>query len=736
LHNYACAELKTNMRKLSVVIPIVHLLLYITIGLNIFIFRQITVLVYLSFIPGFVLLKILRLKETSVVDTVLFSVGLSIAFLMFVGLLFNQLCLTLGIAQPLSTIPLVITLSFLTLVLFFVGYRQDLAENLSSIGSNFIDLKPIAQSVILVLPVVLGVIGALYISQPILLLMIIAIAALYALSTFSARLISSKLYPLVIFAISMALTFQLLLISRYIIGWDAQFEYYVFRLTSINGYWHLLPVDINFLALSNFGSMLSVTILPTIYSALMNVNGEIVFKVFYPLVFSLVPVALYRIYERQIGKSASLLSTLLFMSGQAVFYGVEPLSVNRQVVAEFFLVLSIFILLDKRISVGKRRLLLIVFGAALTVSHYSMMFLYLVLVFSIYAISRIKGKPDRVLNGTMVFLLSVIAFLWYTFSISPLTSLSQFLRGVFSRFFTDLYSSAARSSTVFAPHPILNLASMINWVFFYAAHLFILVGILILLLKPAKTKLDIEYRTAAIVSAVILFLCLVVPNIAPALNFQRFYAITLLFLAPCFVLGGATLVDISENVLKRAIRRRSLSNTHKQLGTVVLCAVLIGYFLSQSGFINCVTGASPLSFSLDYDRIRTSIDPNSLNSITFYTVYIPEQNVFSAVWLSKNRGESSMIYADIISPGKALTSYGLIPIQQIMSLDNETKLEQSGLIYLGQLNVVNGIIPTTIAAYNTIETYPLLNALARTSPVYSNGDSEIWYVSSPSQVNS
>jgi uncharacterized membrane protein len=526
----------------------------------------------------------------------------------------------------------------------------------------------------------------------------------------------------------MALTFQLLLISRYIMGYDAQVEYYVFRLTSINGYWHFLPVDINAVAEVTFNSMLSVTILPTIYSVLMNINGEILFKVFYPFVFSLVPVTLYEICERQIGKSASLLSALFFISGQAVFYGVEPLSLNRQVIAEFFMVLSIFILLDKKISVGKRRLLLIVFGAAITVSHYSIMFIYLVLVFSIYAISKIKGKPENVLNSTTVFSLFVIAFSWYSLSITPLISLSQFFLGIFGKFFTDISSPAARSTAVFSPHPILNFASMLDWVFFYAAHFLIIVGIVLLLFKPAKTKLDPTYRIVAILSAVLLFLCIAVPNVAPALNFERFYAITLLFLAPCFVLGGETLVSISENILRRAIRRRSLSNAYSKTATVVLCAVLIGYFLTQSGLINCISGASPLSFSLDYNRIRTSTDPNQANSITFYANFIPEQDVFGAVWLSRNRVESSIIYADYRSADGVLTSYGLIPRQQIGSLTNTTILEQGDLIYLGQLNVVNGIIPTPTSSFNTSEIYPLLN---ETNPIYSNGNSEVWYVSSP-----
>jgi uncharacterized membrane protein len=719
------------MRESSAIISIVHLLLYIAIGLNIFVFRQITVFVYLSFIPGFVLLKILRLKETSVVDTVLFSVGLSIAFLMLVGLLINELYLAVGISRPLSTIPLTMVLSSLTLILFFVGYRQDLSENLSSIKNNFTDLKPIiTTSVILVLPVLLGVIGALYINQPVLLLMIIVVAALYVLTVFSTKLIPSKLYPLVIFAVSMALTFQLLLTSRYTIGYDAQVEYYVFRLTSINGYWHFLPVSINSMAEVTFNSMLSVTILPTIYSALMNINGEIVFKFFYSFVFSLVPVTLYRIYERQIGKSASLLSTFFFISGTLVFYGVEPLSLNRQIVAEFFLVLSILVLLGKKISVEKRRLLLIVFGTAMTVSHYSIMFIYLALVFSIYVILKIKGKPDEVLNSAIVFFLFTVAFSWYSIAVSPLTTLSYFFQTVFSRFFTGLFIPATRGSVVSAFNPTVDFVSMAIFALFWVAHFFILVGILILFFKPAKTKLDPKHRTVAVLSAVILFLCVVVPNVGPAFNFERFYAIILLFLAPCFVLGGETLVGVSENVLRRehALRGRSLPKSYSKMTTAVLCAVLIGYFLSQSGFISCIAGASPLSSSINYIVMRTSTGLNLANNITFYRYFVSEQDVFGAVWLSNNRGESSLIYADARTTDGVLTSYGLVPRPQMSLLTSTTTLEQGDFIYLGQQNVLNGVILTSTAYFNASEISPLLN---EANLVYSNGNSEIRYVSSP-----
>jgi uncharacterized membrane protein len=725
------------MRQSLVTIPMMHVLMYIAIGFDLPISRQIIVFMYLTFIPGFILLKFLKLKETKIVDTVLFSVGLSLAFLMLVGFFISQLFLVVGVSQPLSTIPLEITLSVVTLILFFVGYRRDLFEGFSSWRSNAAGSREVfLQSAILFLPVLLGIIGALHvsvpsISVPILSLMVMAVAALFVVSVFSRRLIPSKFYPLMIFAISIALTFHILLISKYIIGYDAHLEYQVFKLTINRGYWNLLPVDIHHIATSDLNSMLSLTLLPSIYSALLNLDGTVLFKILYPFVFSLVPVVLYTIWERQIGKASSLLSTLFLISSPLAFYGIGFLSLNRQIVAMFFLVLSILVLLDKTMAVGKRRILLIVFGAAMTVSHYSTTYLYLGLVFSTYAISRIRGNKDRVLNGPLVLLLSIMTLSWYTYTAAPLTTLGTFLQRVLSRFSEDIYSPAARSTQVYASHSVLTFASAANWVLFVTVHCMIFVGILMVLFKPQKTKLDPTYRILLSLSSVVLFLSLTVPNVAPALDFSRFYELSLLFLAPCFVLGGEAFVDNVANLLRRMIHRSFLGNTHK-IGTALFCAVLVGYFLSQSGFINFVTEAPPQSYSLDFRRFITSRDPNLKG--TFYSAYIQEQNFFSAVWLSKHAEPQSIVYADFDSYQNVLMSYGMIPMQYLVRLSNSTVPIRNSFVYLSSLNVGDGVMTymdfttTTIVLFNTSEILPVLN---QSDLIYSNGDGEIWQVTSP-----
>lgn len=717
------------MRQSLLIIPAIHILLYMAIGFDLPILRQIIAFIYLTFVPGFLLTNLLKLRETRIVDIVLFSVGLSIGFLMLVGFFINELLLFAGIAKPLSTIPLEITLSVVTLFLFFVGYRRELLDGFSSWRGNITVSADISRCVIFLLPILLGAIGALYvsipsISIPLLSFMIIIVATLFVVSVFSVRLIPSKFYPLMIFAISIALALHILLISKYIIGYDAQLEYQIFNLTINRGYWTILPTSIGSLSVLNYNSMLSLTVLPSIYSALLNVSGEVLFKTLYPFIFSLIPVVLYRVYEQQMGKASSLLSALFLVSSPLVFYGVGPLSLDRQIVAMFFLVLSIQVLLDKMIDAGKRVMLFGFFGIALIVSHYSTGYLYLGLIFFTYAILRIRGKKDEVLNGLMVVLLSVTAFAWYGIIGSPLTTLTDSLYQVYARFSQDIVNPNARSPTVLTSHPMRTFASSINWILFVMVNCMIFLGILVVIFKSRKAELDPTYRILLILSAVVLFLSLAVPNVAPALDLSRFYQLSLLFLAPCFVLGGQAFVDGFAKLLRRATGRSFLGNT-REIGMVLICMVLVCYFYSQSGFVNFVTKAAPQSYSLDFNRFVASTD--LLATASFYAAYIPEQNFFSAVWLSKYAAPRSIVFADFDSRQTALYSYGSLSMQYL-PLINTTVPLQNSFIYLSRLNVEDGVIISdyiTSDMFNSSEISPILK---QSDLVYSNGNGEIWYV--------
>jgi uncharacterized membrane protein len=156
------------------------------------------------------------------------------------------------------------------------------------------------------------------------------------------RFILENLFPFIIFFVSIAVVFQVILLSTYVLGWDINLEYQVFRLTQINGYWDPQNSPLNSLITLNYNSMLSITLLPSVYSALMGAKDELVFKLLYPFIICLLPLGLYRMGEKQFGKSIGLLSAFSLFLLLFSFFGVEQLSLNRQIIGELFLFLSIF----------------------------------------------------------------------------------------------------------------------------------------------------------------------------------------------------------------------------------------------------------------------------------------------------------------------------------------------------------------------------------------------------------
>jgi uncharacterized membrane protein len=713
------------MLKPLLALVLFHILLYAVIILNIPIIKQIIVFIYLSFIPGVALLRLLNLNRTMIIEKILFTVGLSLAFLMFVGLIINELFFALHISMPLTSTPLLISLSFLTLVLSIVAYRQDLTTNQNR-NDNFLNIKDLAPKSVLIIPLILGVVGSLYTNVYVLSLMIISIVILFGLSIFSNRFSSVMSFPTLIFLVSLALTIQVLLTSRYIMGFDANAEFYVFKITANSGHWTLLSTNNNLISTVNLSGMLSVTILPTIYFSLMNCSGEVVFKSLYPFVFSLVPVALFAIYYRQFGKTASVLASIFFVSGSIVFYGVEPLSLDRQIIGTLFLALSILIIMNKSLSVGKRRLLLVVFGGALIVSHYSLFFIYLFIVISLYIILRIKKSQDNIVDFRSLLSLFIIGFYWYSYTNSILAAIKDSLTHIYYNFVTDFSVTSSRGLS--GLHPAgsnINFAGDIYWIFYILVNLFLAIGVVRLLSgllrKNKKWSIDLKYQIMIIISGFILLLSLIIPNLAPSLNFSRFYAITLLILSPCFVIGGELLVDLAATFVKRTTEKHFFEHI-KKATKILLFAVIIGYFLTQSGFVNLVAGAAPLSFPLDYSRASSSSDP--IIQKNFNSMYIPEQSALSASWLFSHKVDSVGVFPNDISGFHALVSYGLIPDNLIFIITNSTITLQSNYIYLGSLKIMNGAINSSIS-FNASQISSLLN---QNNLIYTNGISEIFYV--------
>jgi uncharacterized membrane protein len=97
---------------------------------NVFLARQILAFVFLCFVPGYLLLEAFQAGNLPFWKTAVYSIGVSLAFLMLFGLLLNTLWPLLGFAEPLSTFDVVFLINLFTFFLLpFVYYQQEKQEN-------------------------------------------------------------------------------------------------------------------------------------------------------------------------------------------------------------------------------------------------------------------------------------------------------------------------------------------------------------------------------------------------------------------------------------------------------------------------------------------------------------------------------------------------------------------------------------------------------------------------------
>ena len=713
------------------------------IGIQIPILRQLVGFIYLAFIPGILVIRILKLHKLGNIETLLYTVGLSLATLMFTGLFMNTIYPFFGVSRSISTIPLIITISILVVILCFLSYVRD--KDFSE--PRFIDVKDISSLPALFLCLIpfLAILGTYLVNfqhSNILLMFLIVIIALIAVLIGFDKFIPKNLYPVAVFVIALSLLFHRSLISMYIWGYDIHHEYYLSNLVMGNSYWDSTIS-------STVNAMLSIVMLAPIFSNICSMSFTWVFKIIYPLLFSLVPLGLYRVLQKQTTDKIAFLSCFIFMSGY-IFYG-EMLALARQQIAELFLVLLILLMVNKSMAKIKRSFLFIVFGVSLVVSHYGLSYIYmfclisawLILIlmdspavqrltdnfftkFSRYKSEKLAGNPNslkvesRTISSTFVLIFITFTLAWYMYvsSSSAFNTIIHIGDHIASSIFTDfLNPEAVQGLDLMLAHPQPGLLHEVCRIINYLNQIFIIIGGITLLLKYRELKFEKEYAAFSVINLVILFAAVSVPFFASSLNMTRLYHITLIFLAPFCVIGGITVFRVLSRVVKVSWTDKNVRSSLK-----VLSVYFVIFLLYSSGFVWEVAEGYSGSISLSQESIKEYGDARDKN--IFYASYYLDQDISSVRWTSKNRDKKSRIYADFRRKHLIFTSYGMMPHEY--KLTNTTKVQKDSYIYLGYPNVRYGLMngPTrSIDYWNITDISPLLDEKSR---IYSNGGSEIY----------
>jgi len=702
---------KRNSANFLIFVLILQCITYLTAFFDIPLARQVLCFIYFTFVPGFVFVKLLRLDGFETFETILFSVGFSIAFLMFAGLLVNEIFFLFGNLHPLSLWPLIIVFNTLTLIGGVLVYIRDRSSEAVKNESEGLELSPACLLFLALL--ILSIVGAIWVnvyeSNIILLFLLVSTVSLFAAVVFSKKILPLKLYSLAVFLIALAILYHSSLISKYIVafGSDVPVEYFAFKVTQNNAHWssaNPFPADIGY---GRINAMLSVTILPTLYSTLLNVDAIWVFKVIIPFIFSFTPVCLYYVWKGHVGKKYAFISVFLFIA-QATFY-TEMLALTRQMIAELFFALLLLVILNKNLNPNSKVICFMIFSFALVVSHYALAEIFLLFI-SVALISFIILKrPNRNITVGMVVLFFVVMFAWYVYTSNSAVFDSFLSYGDYvSRQLSDFLNPASRGETVLRglgleePPSVWNLISRI---FAYITEALIVVGYISMIKKREwRQQGNREHFVFSSTAMAFLAALIVVPGLANTFNMTRFYHVLLFILAPLCAIGGKELVQF---VFRR----------EKELAaSTLLVIVLSAYFLFQTGFVYEVTKSESWSVSLSKNR---------MSALHLYSNigYVDEFSVSGAQWMSKNVDYGrSLTYADIVSATNVLRVYG--GVFYIGVLSNVTEVANYGVVYLGTLNVKSGKIYGVVGfSWN----YTDLSIFNDSNLVYANGQCEVYW---------
>ena len=708
----------------------------IVILLNIPFLRQIFGFLFLNFLPGLFILQILRLNEIGSTEIFILTIVLSISFLMFFGLLLNNLSLGLGYKSPLSTVPLLASFNLAAIALTIVAYRIN--KNATFFLPN-LNLST-SEKAFLIVPAffpALSVFGMRVMNTTdnnIILMFLLFLIPLYiAFVCFFNRKFPKRLYPIVIFLISISLLLLLSLRSNHLIGVDTLQEYYFFRTTLSNLHWSMYGH-------SALDACLVISLLPTIYQSILNISPEFLFKILYSLLYSISPLVIYVISKKYVEEGYAFLASCFYMF--QVYFLITAIWARSNTAILFF-ALAMMILFSDKMDPLKKRILFIVFMASGMVSHYSTTYIFFFVMFGSFLGIEILSRKytfKKIISVTTVILFFALIFFWY----SQVTE-EAFDAGVgfiedtisnLNRFFIEESRSSPAQALLGKDIMQKSIPCRIEFVYTWMTFAFIGIGIITLIrryknmsfpelkfkkLDFLKENFEVGYFVIALAYVGLLITVIAVPYVSEY-SLTRSYPLGIVVLSIFFVIGGIILSKtLSLNLLRKVLskmlrRKKALPKKQKERGKedgsqvwayLVILLVLVPYFLCATGVMYNIFGV-PRAIILNSEGEQCD------------QMLIHEQDAYAAKWFGKNyvkEGRYAAYIAD--GGGRALRTQCLIPsgIINHRSFSKHEKID--GYIHLRYHNVVEGLV----GIHNMTE---YADMFVGKNMIYTNGGSEVW----------
>ncbi len=657
----------------------------LSIILDIPIFRQLIGYLFLLFIPGFLILNILKLVQIDIFEKVVLSLGLSISALYLVGYLENSLLLYLGCKNPLSINYFLITINILVSVLILLNYK---INNFDTIDINLnLSLSEKTLLAIVAMFLIITIMGVNIMNaiedNRILLLVLIIIPIYVIIVNYLGERSTIQIYPLIIFMLAISLAVMFEMRCTHIIGMDRHMEYRFFIQTIDRMAWNISGNSL-------YNACLSVTILPSIYKIILNIESEFLFKYYLITVISTIPIVIYIISKQFFNNLSSFFISLAFMT-QTAFVTYPG---GRSKLALFFFALMIMVILNKSIKDVAKMLLFFIFMICCIVTHYTTAYIAMAIFFLVFMINStilINQQYERNINKSNTLLFFSLIFVWYAqLNQEPFESGLHFIESALLNMNT-LFIEESLSST--SEHLLgksiegkgipFGIELVSTWLIFMTIGLGV-ISMLILYTKLYISKnlnnntiyikkyLPLEYLIMALICSLILTVSAISPYISTFYGTDRLYAQVSVLLIVFLICGIMKL----SNFITYITRTNKHKNLEKNLKLNSLAKILL-FILLVTNFFS-ITGVT--YEMLEIPRAMT-LDSSSKQ---YDLLYVYEQESSSAKWLDHYSIAGRKIYTDfegsLILLSQSKIDISIIDFNWI--LRTETKMSPHSYIFV------------------------------------------------------
>lgn len=681
--------------------------------------RAVFVVGYLSLVPGWLLIGLIDPERNSgsniiggerqfdSTERTLYSFGLSLLSLIFIGLVVNTALPLVGVDEPLRPLPLALGLSLYSGLLAVMHEQREIDPR-----PSLIELRRGAYEWRVIvffsfLPVV-ALVGAhfnrVYWTNIPTLLFLLLVTAIPLLLIGGA--IPEHLHPFSIYTTTLGLLVFGSLHTSFLTGRDANWEYYFSSLVIERGWW---DPAINFKA----DVMLGISLLRPGYALLTGLPLESVYKYISIVMFAAVPVGLYHVSRSRswVTPRIAYLSTFLFISFWSVY---TKLTHNyRQQLAMIFLILLLVAWQHSRQTGRQGRvgsLLIVLFGAGLMTAHYATAFVFLTL--SVFVISialpvifinnRVKWFSDTPYTLPVVAVSGVLvtSVMWYMYVGNGILfrQLSR-IGGMILIELIGVQTSVSATGGSGARWITRDLYSISYEVFRWLNYVtvgFVTIGYLWIVYHDLRerTLARLEYILFSSAMGLMLVAAVLFPSANP-IDLARLYPIALFWIAPLAVKGALLVFGLITSVL-----RGNPSTDGGDFRQVPLGLFLAIFLLYSSGFIPAVTGEFQYNNALLIEQELE--DPleiaDAAGSIR------TAQDVAEAEFLAEHREITYPVLTDF--SGVFLWSYGDVPRQDRWPpVESATKIRHppsaesvpvESYVFIRPLNIEDGIFVANI----------------------------------------